>query len=82
MNNDEKEHISLRFEYSHLKLDVCPSLSGVDFPQGHFVLDYINKVINYDKFNLYALITGITCIMVIQYVDILLHVKYGSYLTF
>jgi len=60
MNNDEKEQISLRFEYNHLKLDVCPSLSGVNSSQVHFVLDYINKVINYDKFIFYALITGIT----------------------
>jgi len=43
-------------------------------PRGYFDLDIINKVINYDKFNCYALITGITGIMVIQYVDSLLHV--------
>ena len=79
MNIDKKKNKEKNIEVDALNIMIenwtCVYYCLVSTsPRGYFDLDVINKVINYDKFNFYALITGITGIMVIQYVDSLLHV--------
>jgi hypothetical protein len=79
MNIDKKKNKEKNIEVDALNITIenwtCVYYYLVSTsPRGYVDLDVINKVINYDTFNFCALITGITGIMVIQYVDSLLHV--------